>query len=533
MSSEKQDQDAILSRPPSEGQGKHAFDSEKQGGSVGMTELGSQLDSQQAEKVQGVLQDEELITPEEDKRLLRKIDWYLLPLMMSIYGMQFADKISLSAGILFNLAEDTSLADNQFSWLATIFYLGYLVAQPLLNYYMQRVNAARFLSILIVVWGGVVMCLAACQNFASLMALRFLLGAMEGGITPGFMLIVGSWYKTSEQNSRQMMYLAMNTGFSLWTTVVIYFLGKHSEQQGGLSGWRTINLFLGGVTIFVGLIACVFLRLPSTAWWLNDREKKAAHARTINNGTGGGETQAWKLDQVWDAFTDPNTYFLFFLTLISCIPNGGLTTFQSVIFSSFGFSNLDSIIYQLPLYATSCLSIFFCIAVIHYFPGTRFFFMSVTVLPTLAAVLVAGLLPTDATYKWIKYGVYMMSVLFSINGFLTWALMPSIIGGRTKKSVVSTTTFIGYCVGNMIGPQAFRDEEAPQYTTGLIVTAAMLGLTFVLTLAWLVYLVWANARRRKVLRAMGVSEEERVLKNKINGELDMTDNKNIYFLYTH
>lgn len=74
----------------------------------------------------------------------------------------------------------------------------------------------------------------------------------------------------------------------------------------------------------------------------------------------------------------------------------------------------------------------------------------------------------------------------------------------------------------MIGPQVFRAKDAPRYTHGLIVTASMLALVFVLCLGWLLYLITENKRRTRVLAEMGVSEEERVLKSKINGELDVS-----------
>ncbi|GMF03747.1 unnamed protein product [[Candida] boidinii] len=37
------------------------------------------------------------------------------------------------------------------------------------------------------------------------------------------------------------------------------------------------------------------------------------------------------------------------------------------------------------------------------------------------------------------------------------------IAGRTKKNVVSTIFLIGYCTGNIIGPQTFRSNQAPDY----------------------------------------------------------------------
>lgn len=74
----------------------------------------------------------------------------------------------------------------------------------------------------------------------------------------------------------------------------------------------------------------------------------------------------------------------------------------------------------------------------------------------------------------------------------------------------------------MIGPQVFRASDAPRYIHGLIVVASMLALVFVLCICWLLYLVAENRRRRKVLAQMGVTEEERLLKCKINGELDVS-----------
>ncbi|TKY90078.1 hypothetical protein EX895_000076 [Sporisorium graminicola] len=481
--------------------------------------------------IEEVIESENQLSEEDSRRLRRKIDRFTVPCLLAIYGLQYADKVSLSSGVLFGLKKDTKLHGQDFSWLTTIYYLGYLIFQPLMNYIMQRVDAAYVVSISVVVWGVVLVTLGLCNTFAQLMAVRFILGALEGVVTPAFSLIVASWYKRSEQNARQLWYFAMNTGFSMWVSVVIYFIAKRAAEDGHISGWRVINFFLGGLTVFTGLLTGIFLRLPKNAWWLSEEERKMAHARIIDNGTGTGEVQAWKWDQVKDAFTDPTTYFIFFIGVTACIPNGGLTTFQSLIYQSFSFTPLESILYQLPSFALSFLWIMFAAFMIHKFPRLRFVFMCFTVIPAFVAVLTAGTLPQKPENKWPRYGVYLMSILYALQSFLMWALMPSIIAGRTKKTVVSTLCFMGYCVGNMIGPQVFRASDAPRYIHGLIVVASMLALVFVLCVSWLLYLIWENKRRRKVLAAMGVSEEERLLKNKINGELDMTDNKNIYFLY--
>ncbi|GAC96617.1 allantoate transporter [Pseudozyma hubeiensis SY62] len=500
-----------------------AFD-EKASQSVAVTAFEHGATGTKLSKIEEVIEAEHQLTEQESRRLRRKIDRYTVPCLLAIYGLQYADKVSLATGVLFGLKQDTHLKGQEYSWLTTIYYLGYFIFQPLMNYGMQRVDAAYVVSAMVVVWGIVLVTLGLCHSFAQLMAVRFILGALEGVVTPAFSLIVASWYKRSEQNARQLWYFAMNTGFSLWVSVVIYFVSKKASDDGHISGWRVINFFLGGLTVFVGVLTGIFLRLPKNAWWLNENERKLAHARIIDNGVGTGETKEWKGDQVKDALTDPNTYFIFFINVTCCIPNGGITTFQSLIYQSFSFTPLESILYQLPSFALSFCWILFAAFMIHKFPRLRFFFMCFTVIPAFVAVMTAGTLPHEPKYKWSRYGVYLMSILYALQSFLMWALMPSIIGGRTKKTVVATLCFMGYCVGNMIGPQVFRASDAPRYIRGLIVVASMLALVFVLCICWLIYLVTENKRRRKVLAQMGVSEEERLLKNKINGELDVAIN---------
>ena len=62
------------------------------------------------------------------KRLLRKIDWRLMPLMCIIYGIQFIDKTTLSYASVMGIKTDTHLVGDQYSLLGTMFYIGYLVS---------------------------------------------------------------------------------------------------------------------------------------------------------------------------------------------------------------------------------------------------------------------------------------------------------------------------------------------------------------------------------------------------------------------
>lgn len=65
-------------------------------------------------------------TPQEEKKVMWKIDTHMLPLMCWVYMIQFADKTTLNYANLMNIQADTHLVGNQYSWVSSIFYAGYL-----------------------------------------------------------------------------------------------------------------------------------------------------------------------------------------------------------------------------------------------------------------------------------------------------------------------------------------------------------------------------------------------------------------------
>ncbi len=66
----------------------------------------------------------------------------------------------------------------------------------------QRFPVERVAAGIVSVWGACVMCTSACTTYHGFYAQRFFLGFLESGVSPMFMLIVGSWYSKKEQAFR-------------------------------------------------------------------------------------------------------------------------------------------------------------------------------------------------------------------------------------------------------------------------------------------------------------------------------------------
>lgn len=77
------------------------------------------------------------------------------------------------------IKEDLKLVGTDYSWLSSIFYFGWLAWAIPSNLLMQRSPPAYYLAFNIFMWGALLMCQAAINNFGGLAALRVLSGAFE------------------------------------------------------------------------------------------------------------------------------------------------------------------------------------------------------------------------------------------------------------------------------------------------------------------------------------------------------------------
>lgn len=133
------------------------------------------------------------MTPEDEKRLLRKIDWMIMPLMWMCYCLQYLDKTLINYANVMGLSEDANLSETQFSTLALVFYVSYLGVEFPHGYAMQKLPTAKYLGTMVAIWGAMVSVTAACKSYGSLVTTRVLLGVFESAVAPSLLLITTMW----------------------------------------------------------------------------------------------------------------------------------------------------------------------------------------------------------------------------------------------------------------------------------------------------------------------------------------------------
>ncbi|KAL5339026.1 major facilitator superfamily domain-containing protein [Aspergillus crustosus] len=457
-------------------------------------------------------------TPEQEKKVLRKLDLALIPIFLVTYLLQYMDKVALSQGTLLNLREDLGLQGQQYSWTSSIFYFGYFAWSWPSSYLMVRLPLAKYMGISVLIWGGVLMCHAATKGFAGLMTARFFLGAGEAVIGPGFALSIGMFYTREEQPTRQAAWFIGNGISNLVSGLIAYGIGN--VEITSITNWQLLFLILGAVTILVSVaIFFVIPDKPQKAIFLTKTERAIALQRTIRNKTGVNDTGRWRWDQALLTLRDPQTWFLFLYSISTNLANGGITSFSGLIINGFGYGRIESLLLQMPLGVAQLIFIFLTTGFVTIFPNTRTLMM---IFNTSVSVLGMALVwKLDESHSEGRVAALALSAVFAANTPLSLSLVSSNVAGFTKRSATSAFIFIGYCVGNIAGPQFFYESEEPHYQTGM--TASVAGLSFgvFFLILLLAYYSWENKRRDRVYGTAGQFTESEEVAQGLSNKTDL------------
>ncbi|KAI1093186.1 major facilitator superfamily transporter allantoate [Rostrohypoxylon terebratum] len=464
------------------------------------------------------------LNPEDEKKLLRKIDFHLMPLLCIIYGLNYLDKTTLSYASIMGIKKDLNLQGQDYSWIASVFYFGYLFWEWPTNRLLQRLPLAKYSAFNVIMWGLTLCCLAAVKNFAGAMTVRVFLGVFEAAVSPGFALFTSQWYTKKEQGTRVGWWFSFNGWGQIVGGCVAYGIAVGTEAHPiAIKSWQLVFLVTGFFTAFMGVL---FLWLmPDSqlnARFLTKEERIMAVERIRINQQGVGNKH-FKWYQCKEAFADPMIWAFVLYSVISSIPNGGMSNYFSQLIVSFGFSENMSLLLGVPGGAVQVISLLVCGHLGDRFKN-RILFAAGGVLFSVLGLFLILLLPlSNSGGRLAGYYLYQCSS----TGFVALlGLISTNVAGWTKKTTAAAMYLIAYCVGNIIGPQAFQSNDAPRYRNANIVVLVCMCVSFAI-------LLFINfwCKRKNIIKA---AIRDSPGYTKVDGQefLDLTDRENHEFIYS-
>ncbi|PYH46052.1 putative MFS transporter [Aspergillus saccharolyticus JOP 1030-1] len=454
---------------------------------------------------------------QDDSALMRRVDWRILPIMFLSYFLQFLDKVALNYANVMGMQEDLGMKGNDFSWLATAFFIAYAVAEIPQGILLQRYPVTKVLGANIFCWGILLCCSAAAKNFAGMISLRIILGALEAVIAPALTIYTSMWYTRAESVPRYgLWYCGLGTGQIVGGLISFLVQQYAPTSPHSFHGWRIMFIVIGAVNILVSLLVVVVLPpTPRKAPFLREFDKERIEQRLQQDHVGRAAREEGYRTSVLEVAMDLQTWLLVLLTILITIPSGVITTFSAILIKGFGYGTKESALLNMPCGAVSILAtIGSAMAIVKGVP--RWVAINLLLLPTLLGACLMSFLPAS-NQPGCLVGIYLVNTTVAPLA-LIFAWTGANYKGHTRKVAGSTLISAAFSIANIIGPQTFQSRNAPGYLPAKITIVAVNAGAILISTSLRVVYGRRNARANRMGRAAGSGRERR--QEEDGGELD-------------
>ncbi|KIY31863.1 hypothetical protein I305_05828 [Cryptococcus gattii E566] len=487
------------------------------------------------------------VTVEDDKRIRRLTDKYILSLLVWVYFLQILDKTILGYANTFGMSSDTHLVKNEYSLLGSVNAIVQLAWQPFSSYLIVKVPARYLMPAMVFGWGAAQACMAAAHNFGGLMVSRALLGLFEAGCLPLFSLLTAQWYRRSEQPVRVAAWYSTNGLATIVAAILSFGLSHVSSPH--IKVWQLIFIICGGITCLTAPIIYFFIDadVPS-ARFLSEEDKAKGIERLRANQTGTG-TNEFKLSHVWELFYDVKSYLFLALALLLNVGASVTTIFGPTLIKGFGFNSRITSLLNMPFGFLQFLAILAgCYAAYKF--KLKSAVLASFVIPVIVGLVLLYVENSAAVLKQgpALVGYYLLAFLYGANPIIvSWIVANT--GGQTKKALLMSVYNAGSAAGNIIGPLLFQDKDKPHYLPGIKSTLGIFCALLACIAFTTVALFFLNKQRQRQRVAVGkpryIKDTSMSTKYEAYGNddaehrlgqnalLDLTDFKNDEFVYVY
>ncbi|KAB2575506.1 High-affinity nicotinic acid transporter [Lasiodiplodia theobromae] len=440
--------------------------------------------------------------PAAEKRVVRKLDYHVVPLLMALYLLAFLDRSNIGNAKIAGMEEDLELDGDRYDWLLTIFYISYIVFE-FQAIMWKIVPPHRWAAICVFGWGLVATVQAATHNWQGMMALRFLMGVFEAGYGPGIPYLLSFFYLRHEVGSRQGIFLSAAPLANTFAGALAY--GITAAKDSAIARWRLLFLVEGAPTLVMAAVAWFFLPdAPEKARFLDEDEKRIAKARAVRQTGQDAEARIggveWK--DVVAALMDLKCWFTALMYFSCNVSFASLPVFLPTILKEMGFTAINAQGLTAPPYFLSFLLTIFTTVLADRTQQRAYTIAALTVIGGTGYVLLAACTSVAARYA----GVFLAAagVFPAIANILPWVSNNQ--GSDTRRGIgFVILNVVGQC-GPLLGTRLYPAGEGPRYVKGQAVCAAFMFFTTFLVVALRVLLAWENGR---LDRKYGTVEEQR------------------------
>ncbi|PGH36883.1 hypothetical protein GX50_00341 [[Emmonsia] crescens] len=431
-----------------------------------------------------------------EKALIRKIDWRLLPILGALYAIALIDRINISNARVAGMNKELELnIDSRYTIALLVFFIPYFIFELPSNIILRKVGSANWLAFVAFGWGTFMLGQGFVNSFEALTALRFLLGFFEAGFFPGCVYLISCWYVRYEMQTRLAAFYLFSVLVGGFSAILAYGLMQMEGLQGYL-GWRWIFIIEGLITQVVAIGSWfLIIDFPDKAQatgFLTEQE-----AEFIKNRIEKDRSDAVSDPLTWarcgEHLKDLKLWAFALMFMSTTMPAYALAYFSPTIIQGLGYSGGIANLLSAPpvVFAVICAYSFALL-------GDKYRLRS----PIIATQCIIGIVGLMITAYHPEPGVRYFGIFLGTAGCqgnipAILAYQSNNIRMQSKRSVGSALQIGFGAIGGIIASTTFREIDAPKYVPGLWTTT---GLQFFI-LALLACTTFHFQRRNKQVDA--------------------------------
>ncbi|GAC77175.1 permease of the major facilitator superfamily [Moesziomyces antarcticus T-34] len=432
----------------------------------------------------------------EVKRVRRKVDRRLLPILGALYSIALIDRTNLSAARIAGAGVELKLtAGTNYSVPLLMFFVPYILLEMPSNLLLRKIGAAKQLSFIAFCWGVVMIGQGFVHSWQMLTLTRALIGAFEAGFFPACVWLISTWYVRRESQVRMSAFYLISVGISGFSNIIAYGMSLIKVSDRTFRGWRWIFIIEGLLTVVLAFVAYfLILDFPDKAaekGFLTIQERDMILTR-IERDRGDSKPDALTWAKAGKYALDIKCWLYGLMFMCTTMPTYAFAYFLPVILRGLGYSVKDAFLLGAAPYVVAMVGAF----------GTAViadrFFVRMPILICQCLLTIAGLGMLFATKQRNVQLAGCFLGVWGANSNIPFVLnfSQNNVAGQSKKSFVSVIVIMFGGIGGIFASLAYNEKDAPLYRKGLYATLACQAFNVLCGIGFTLYFYSANKKIR-------------------------------------
>ncbi|KAF2155052.1 MFS general substrate transporter [Myriangium duriaei CBS 260.36] len=236
------------------------------------------------------------IKPDVERRVVRKLDFILLPFLSILFLFNSLDKSNIGSAETGHFTDDVGIPASALNVSVACFFAVFVTLQPVGAALGRKYGMARYVPTCMALWGICTALHAAVRKEWQLILLRTLVGILEAGFYPTTVSYLSLFYTRFEFAKRLGAFYGQAAVAGAFGGLLSWAIFKHFPdprnpshvlgqglQAAGVSplrSWQVLFLIEGFSTMAIAVVG--FFWLPhnaGSAWFLSPEERVCAEAR--------------------------------------------------------------------------------------------------------------------------------------------------------------------------------------------------------------------------------------------------------------